>query len=105
MDLSKAFDTVPHQKLINELSQMGCGLQALNWFANYLTGREQRVVLRPDYAPWKRVTRGVPQGSCLSPLLFNIFVRDIPKQSNVDTTQFADDITHSDADHAQGQAL
>ena len=48
VDLSKAFDTVPHQKLINELSRMGCGLQALNWFANYLTSREQRVVLRPD---------------------------------------------------------
>ena len=99
VDLSKAFDTVPHQKLINELSRAGCGLQALNWFTNYLTSREQRVAQRPDYAPWKRVTRGVPQGSCLSPLLFNVFVRDIPEKSNVDTTQFADDITHSEADH------
>ena len=105
VDLSKAFDTVPHQKLINELSRMGCGLQALNWVTNYLTSREQRVVLRPDYAPWKRVTRGVPQGSCLSPLLFNIFVRDIPERSNVDTTQFADDITHSDADHSPSSLI
>ena len=52
---------------------------------------------RPNFAPWRSVSRGVPQGSCLSPLLFNVFVRDIPGQCNVDTVQFADDVTHSEA--------
>ena len=97
IDLSKAFDTVPHQKLIIELSKVGCGLQVLNWFVSYLTGRQQRVCQRPEAAPWRNVTRGVPQGSCLSPLLFNIFVREIPTLSNADTLMFADDITHSEA--------
>jgi hypothetical protein len=97
IDLSKAFDSVPHQKLINELSRIGCSLQTVNWFVSYLTGRQQRVAQRPNFAPWRSVSRGVPQGSCLSPLLFNVFVRDIPTNCAVSTVQFADDVTHSEA--------
>ena len=96
IDLSKAFDSVPHDQLLSELMNIGCGNNVLRWFHSYLSNRVQRVYERPDSTEWKMVSRGVPQGSGLSPLLFNIFVRDIPKLNDSDTRQYADDITHSD---------
>jgi Reverse transcriptase (RNA-dependent DNA polymerase) len=98
LDLSKAFDCVPHQQLLHELAKIGVGSSALNWFASYLNGREQRVSSSQEVTQWKAVGRGVPQGSCLSPLLFNIFVRDLPSCCDLDCTQFADDSTESTAD-------
>lgn len=98
IDLSRAFDTVPHQMLLHELAAAGCGVGACEWFGSYLTGREQRVVQGQIGAPWMKVTKGVPQGSCLSPLLFNLYVRNLPACCTADTVQFADDITNSAAD-------
>ena len=98
LDLSKAFDCVPHQLLLQELNSIGVGSEALSWFTSYLTDRTQRVRLNQEVTQWKPVTRGVPQGSCLSPLLFNIFVRHIPTLTEADCIQFADDITESVAD-------
>jgi len=98
IDLSKAFDTVPHQQLLLELMKIGCGSKALQWFTSYLTERKQRVVQRPQVTSWKAVTRGVPQGSGLSPLLFNVFVRDIPSLLDSSSVMFADDITESESD-------
>jgi len=72
VDLSKAFDSVPYQKLLNELVSIGCSSEAVSWFSSYLSNRKQRVVVLDKKADWKEVNRGVPQGSCLSPLLFNI---------------------------------
>ena len=98
VDLSKAFDTVSHQKLLLELGTIGLGENCLAFFLDYLTERYQRVVQKPEVTQWKGISRGVPQGSCLSPLLFNIYVRNIPRACTSDTTQFADDVTHSDSD-------
>jgi hypothetical protein len=98
IDLSKAFDTVPHQLLLEELSVIGCDSTAQQWFHSYLDGRAQRVVQQATLTEWKDISRGVPQGSCLSPLLFNIFIRGLPKAVQSNTIQFADDVTHSEHD-------
>jgi retron-type reverse transcriptase len=97
VDFSKAFDNVPHQQLIMELLRIGCSNEVLAWFTSYLSERAQRVTNRQSTTPWKIINKGVPQGSCLSPLLFNIYVRDLPSQCSSDTFQFADDTTHSEA--------
>ena len=95
IDLSKAFDSVPHQMLIRELANCGCSIDAQKWFQSYLSERLQRVVQRSNVTEWKPVCRGVPQGSCLSPLLFNLYVRELPAANQLDTKQYADDITDS----------
>lgn len=96
IDLSKAFDTVPHKLLLKELQDINFSCKALTWFKSYLTGRFQRVSSNHGTTPFLPVSRGVPQGSCLSPILFNIFIRDIPKCCSADVIQFADDITESE---------
>jgi len=80
VDLSKAFATVPHQLLFTELRDIGCSIEVLLWFCNYLTDRLQRVITYEEITDWIMVSRGLPEGSGLSPLLFNIFVRNLPWQ-------------------------
>ena len=93
IDLSKAFDTVPHELLLTELHDIGCSTEVLNWFCNYLSDRSQRVITYEEVTDWIMVSRGFPQGSGLSPLLFNIYVRKLPRQCTSSVFQFADDIT------------
>ncbi len=83
IDLSKAFDSVSHQLLINDLADIGCTPPTVNWFLNYLSNRVQKVVDPRNNTSWSLVTKGVPQGSCLSPLLFNIFLRNLPVATSV----------------------
>src|SRR6267154_2594041 len=98
IDLSKAFDSVCHSQLLVELSSIGCAKLSMEWFMSYLSFRHQRVKFDKITSPWKSVTKGVPQGSALSPLLFNIFVRQLPQACDGDVYQFADDLTNSVSD-------
>ena len=77
MDLSKAFDSLPHDLLLmkhqaNGLSEKTCAL-----ISSYLSGRRQQVRLGPRCSDWCDIIKGVPQGSILGPLIFNIFMNDI----------------------------
>lgn len=97
IDLSKAFDSVPHMLLLQELTNIGCSISSMNWFSNYLSNRMQRVTFGAQVTEWQEIGKGVPQGSCLSPLLFNIYVRELPLCCTSPSYQFADDLTASDS--------
>ena len=93
LDLSKAFDKVPHHLLISKLSSFGISGCLLKWYQSYLCDRYQRVALEGAYSDWLPVTSGVPQGSILGPLLFLVFANDLPDyvQSGSTLALFADD--------------
>ncbi len=92
LDFSKAFDSVPHDKLIVKLQQFGITGPLLDWYSDYLSGWKQRVVVDGVSSSYLDVTSGVPQGSIVGPLLFLVFGNDLPdavEQSKI--PMFADD--------------
>jgi hypothetical protein len=91
LDLAKAFDKVSHPKLLQKL--WGYGIRGLihNWIQDFLSERVQRVTLNGKSSQWSQVTSGVPQGSVLGPVLFIVFVNDLPEETASIAQMFADD--------------
>ncbi len=91
LDYQKAFDTVPHRRLLGKLESYGIGGETLKWIENFLGNRKMRVMLNGKSTDWIKVTSGVPQGSVIGPLLFLLYVNDIPNEVDSPIKLFADD--------------
>ena len=91
LDISKAFDKVWHEGLLYKLKSMGISGELYNLLENYLSDRFQRVILNGQFSSWKPILAGVLQGSILDPLLFLIYINDLPNGLKSDARLFADD--------------
>ena len=91
LDFQKAFDKVPYQKLLVKLQQYGIRGQLHRWINSFLSNRSQTVVLEGAKSEEVKVTSGVTQGSVLGPILFTIFINDLPKVVDSQVRLFADD--------------
>jgi len=78
-DFAKAFNTVPHRRLMFKLKTYNINTELLTWIADFLCNRKQRIVLNGEHSSWFKVLNGIPQGSILGPLLFLIYINDIPE--------------------------
>ena len=97
-DLQKAFDTCDINILIKKLSKIGIRETELEWFKSYLTDRRQCVEINGVCSEPLDVLTGVPQGSILGPILFIIYINDLPNCSDLYTLLFADDTALCDED-------
>ena len=93
LDVQKAFDKVPKKRLLQKLSAYGIRCKVLEWIADFLSDRKMRIMVRSEYSEWFDVISGVPQGSVLGPILFLIYVNDIPETVTSNVKNVADDTT------------
>ena len=91
LDFQKAFDTVPHKRLISKVKAHGIAGNTLKWLEDWLSDRKQRVVINGKESEWHNVKSGVPQGSVLGPVLFIVYINDIDEGINCKISKFADD--------------
>ncbi len=91
LDFCKAFDVVPHERLLRKIEGYGINGTIADWIRSFLSDRKQRVLVNGCASGWAPVTSGIPQGSVLGPLLFLIFINDMPDAVHSTLLMFADD--------------
>ena len=105
LDFYKAFDKVPHRRLAYKLEQYGIKGDLLLWIKNFLHDRQQRVTIGDSSSDWTPVSSGIPQGSVLGPILFLIYINDLPGAIDCCIKFFADDAKPRNIMHGQGQPV
>ena len=91
LDFKKDFDSVSHELLIHKLKSYNISDSMITWLSSFLNNRKQSVRINASTSSWTSVTWGVPQGSILGPLMFLLFVNDIPQITSSNIMLFADD--------------
>ena len=91
LDFQEAFDKIHHKRLISKLKAHGIGYHLCAWIEEWLSNRQQRLVLNCKVSDWQNVISGVPQGVALGPMLFIIYVNDLQGNLLSKVTKFADD--------------
>ena len=93
---TKAFDNLWHERLIYKLRSYGVQSKLIDLLKDYLSNRKQRVIINGASSSWKPIKSGVPQGSVLGPLLFLVFINDLPEHLICNSKLFADDVSLND---------
>ena len=91
LDFSKAFDSIDHSLLLEKLKHLGFSSLAILFIKSYLSNRHQRVVIPEAESDWLEVKQGVPKSTVLGPLLFKLYVTDLPSFINCSLIKYADD--------------
>ena len=91
IDLQKAFDAINHNILLKKLSSIGFSPQSITWFGSYLSNRRFQISIKNNYSSVANINCGVPQGSILGPLLFWIYVNDMPQVVDCELFPYTND--------------